>query len=49
MRDRNNYDVNGLKERGHPVEQGFEYNSGTNPRFLSVEEIRAFNHFSGIA
>jgi UDP-N-acetylglucosamine 4,6-dehydratase len=26
--------------RGHPVAQGFEYNSGTNPRFLSAEEIR---------
>jgi UDP-N-acetylglucosamine 4,6-dehydratase len=25
---------------GAPAEQGFEYNSGTNPRFLSVEEIR---------
>jgi UDP-N-acetylglucosamine 4,6-dehydratase len=25
---------------GIPVKQGFEYNSGTNPWFLSVEEIR---------
>ena len=23
-----------------PVEQGFRYNSGTNPRFLTVEELR---------
>ena len=34
-------------ERGRPVEQGFEYNSGTNPRFLSVEEIRQFNKAAG--
>jgi len=34
---------NGLGERGAPVEQGFEYNSGTNAHFLSVEEIREFN------
>ena len=34
-------------ERGRAVEQGFEYNSGTNPRFLSVEEIRQFNKAAG--
>jgi UDP-N-acetylglucosamine 4,6-dehydratase len=28
-------------EHGKPVPQGFEYNSGTNPRFLAVDEIRA--------
>ena len=33
--------------RGKPVAQGFEYNSGTNPRFLNVEEIRQFNHAAG--
>jgi len=44
----NDYEVNLLKERGHPVEQGFEYNSGTNPHFLTVEEIRALNHGSGL-
>jgi UDP-N-acetylglucosamine 4,6-dehydratase len=32
-----------LNERGQPVAPGFEYNSGTNPRFLNVEEIRQFN------
>jgi len=31
---------NGLSETGKPVEFGFEYNSGTNEHFLSVEEIR---------
>jgi UDP-N-acetylglucosamine 4,6-dehydratase len=28
------------KKGGKPVEPGFAYNSGTNPEFLSVEEIR---------
>lgn len=37
------YDVNRLGEQGTPVPRGFEYNSGTNPNFLSVEDIRAFN------
>lgn len=36
------YMVNGLNEQGQPVPQGFEYNSGTNPHFLSVEELRSF-------
>lgn len=44
-RSSNSYDVNCLKERGRAVEQSFEYNSGTNPCFLSIEEIRAINHF----
>ena len=35
-------------EKGCPVEQDFEYNSGTNPRFLSLEEIISFNHLSGV-
>jgi UDP-N-acetylglucosamine 4,6-dehydratase len=39
--------LNRLNERGSPVEQGFEYNSGTNPRFLNVEEIRQFNQAAG--
>ena len=35
------YTVNALGEKGKPVPDGFEYNSGTNPRFLTVEELRA--------
>ena len=42
------YMTNTLGETGAPVEQGFEYNSGTNPHFFSVEEIRAFNHLAEI-
>ena len=30
-------------DTGQPVPQGFEYNSGTNPVFLSEQEIRDFN------
>lgn len=36
------YMVNGLKEQGQPVPEGFEYSSGTNTQFLSVEELRSF-------
>lgn len=42
------YVTNALGESGRPVEQGFEYNSGTNPHFLSVGEIIDFNHLAGI-
>lgn len=34
---------NRLGEKGTPVDRGFEYNSGTNPHFLTVDEIRDFN------
>jgi UDP-N-acetylglucosamine 4,6-dehydratase/5-epimerase len=37
------FSVNRLGERGRPVEPGFEYHSGKNPRFLAVEEITALN------
>lgn len=37
------YESNALGEQGKKVEQGFEYNSGSNPHFLSVEEIADFN------
>jgi UDP-N-acetylglucosamine 4,6-dehydratase len=35
------YRTNALNEGGAPVDSDFEYNSGTNPHFLSVPEIRA--------
>lgn len=38
---------NALKEKGVPVDQGAEYSSGTNPNFLSIREIRAFNSSHG--
>lgn len=37
------YKKNAIGEVGKPVEQGFEYNSGKNPHFLTVEEIQEFN------
>ena len=40
--------LNKLGETGQPVEPGFEFHSGKNPRFLSIEEIVAFNHLAGI-
>jgi UDP-N-acetylglucosamine 4,6-dehydratase len=45
----NDYTPNKLGEEGVPVEQGFEYNSGKNKRFLSIEEIVQFNHHAGMA
>jgi len=35
------YSKNALNELGKPVEQGFEYNSGTNPDFLDVAQLRS--------
>lgn len=35
--------INRLGEKGAPVEQGFEYHSGRNPRFLTIDEIEEFN------
>ncbi len=37
------YTVNMLGEKGQPVPDGFEYNSGSNPHFLTVEELREMN------
>lgn len=37
------YKINGLGERGKPVARESEYNSGNNPHFLNIEEIREFN------
>ena len=36
--------TNPLGEKGKGVADFFEYSSGTNPHFLSVEEIREFNN-----
>ena len=37
------YTSNALGEKGSPVARGFEYNSGTNEYFMTVEEIVDFN------
>lgn len=36
------FSKNPLGEVGTPVKQGFEYESGTNPHFLSVEELQKY-------
>ena len=41
------YLTNNLEERGETVAQGFEYSSGTNPHFLNVDEIKAYNTRAG--
>ncbi len=40
--------TNKLGEMGSPVDQDFEYNSGRNPHFLSIDEIKHINHISGL-
>jgi UDP-N-acetylglucosamine 4,6-dehydratase len=42
------YTINGRGEKAAPVARGFEYNSGTNPNFLSVEEIGQYNRLAGM-
>jgi UDP-N-acetylglucosamine 4,6-dehydratase/5-epimerase len=42
-----NYSVNNLKEKGQLVKIGFEYHSGKNHHFLSIDEITAFNRIAG--
>lgn len=39
----NDYSTNQLGETGKLVSQGFEYNSGTNPNFLTVDQLKYFN------
>lgn len=38
-----NYEINNLGEQGKLVNDGFEYNSGNNPWFLTVEELEELN------
>lgn len=37
------YDTTNLDEKGHPVAQGFEYNSHNNPHFLTIDELKELN------
>jgi UDP-N-acetylglucosamine 4,6-dehydratase len=38
----NDFSVNSIGEKGVLVNEGFEYNSGTNNHFLSIDEIKEF-------
>ena len=42
------FSINKLEEKGKLVEQGFEYHSGKNQDFLSIERIIALNHLAGV-
>lgn len=41
--------VDNLGEKGRSVPQDFEFHSGRNQHFLSIEEITAFNRLAGLA
>lgn len=43
----NDYSTNLLGEKGKPVKQGFEYHSGSNPHFLSIEQIKQLDEGTG--
>jgi UDP-N-acetylglucosamine 4,6-dehydratase len=45
----NDFVQNKLGEVGSPVEQGFEYNSGKNEHFLTVDEITEINQIAGVS
>jgi UDP-N-acetylglucosamine 4,6-dehydratase len=38
------FTTNALGEAGAPVAEGFEYSSGTNPHFLTVQQMREMGH-----
>jgi UDP-N-acetylglucosamine 4,6-dehydratase len=40
------YKINNIKEIGNTVTQGFEYSSGKNEHFLSIDEISEFNRIA---
>ncbi len=42
------YAANPLGEEGEPVERDFQYHSGTNPQFLSPQEILQVNRMCGL-
>ena len=42
----NDFTMNAIGERGKPVSQGFEYNSGSNAHFLTIEELREYDEMA---
>ena len=44
--EENDFLTDNKNEVGSPVSQGFEYNSGTNPQFLSIKEILEYDSWS---
>lgn len=43
-----NYEINHLGEQGRAVSKGFSYNSGNNPIFLNVDEIRELHREAAV-
>ncbi len=41
------YTVNSIGEKSNPVSENFEYNSGSNAHFLSIDEIKKLNKSLG--
>lgn len=44
----NDFTINNLGENGKLVSEGFEYDSNSNPQFLTVDEINEFNRLATI-
>ncbi len=42
-RDSSTFLTNNIGEEGKAVNQGFEYNSGKNPHFLTIDELTSMN------
>jgi len=42
------YSTNNIGEKGKAVPMGYEYHSGNNPHFLTVEEIREFDKLAAL-
>ena len=44
----NDFSVNVIGEKGEKVAESFEYNSKSNPDFLTIEQLSAFNKMAGL-
>jgi len=42
----NDFSTNLIGEKGRPVKQGFEYNSGKNEHFLNIEELKEYDRWA---
>ncbi|MDB4303288.1 UDP-N-acetylglucosamine 4,6-dehydratase (inverting) [Desulfosarcina sp.] len=42
----NDFKLNAMGEKGNQVEQGFEYNSGKNEHFLSINELKEYDEWA---
>ena len=42
----NDFTINAIGEKGEYVEQGFEYNSGKNEHFLTIDELKEYDKWA---